>query len=79
MFLNYNNASSAVDSNNKKLKVAVSVSVASFLGFLGFVICFILGRRRKDRGKQFLYCLIDLSFVHGSYIFLFVVSKSYEQ
>ncbi|KAG6573225.1 S-locus-specific glycoprotein S13, partial [Cucurbita argyrosperma subsp. sororia] len=44
-------AASELDSTNKKLKVAVSVSVASFLGFLGFVICFILGRRRKDRGN----------------------------
>ncbi|XP_022994339.1 G-type lectin S-receptor-like serine/threonine-protein kinase At4g27290 isoform X1 [Cucurbita maxima] len=44
-------AASELDSTNKKLKVAVSVSMASFLGFLGFVICFILGRRRKDRGE----------------------------
>ncbi|XP_022139896.1 G-type lectin S-receptor-like serine/threonine-protein kinase At4g27290 isoform X2 [Momordica charantia] len=45
-------AASELDSTNKKLMVAISVSVASFLGFLVLVICFILRRRRKLRGNE---------------------------
>lgn len=65
-------ASSTVDTTKKKLLVAIFVSVASFLGLLAFVICFILGRRRRVRGKHFLRCFINLLIVHPSYILIFV-------
>ncbi|KAG7019653.1 G-type lectin S-receptor-like serine/threonine-protein kinase, partial [Cucurbita argyrosperma subsp. argyrosperma] len=45
-------AASELDSTNKKLMVVISVSVASFLGFLVLVICFILGRRRKSSDER---------------------------
>ncbi|CAK9327380.1 unnamed protein product [Citrullus colocynthis] len=44
-------AASELSSSKKKLLVAICVSVASFLGFLAFVICLILGRRRKVKGN----------------------------
>uniref|UniRef100_A0A9I9CEU1 Receptor-like serine/threonine-protein kinase n=1 Tax=Cucumis melo TaxID=3656 RepID=A0A9I9CEU1_CUCME len=45
-------AASELDTTKKKLLVAIFVSVASFLGLLAFVICFILGRRRRVRDNM---------------------------
>ncbi|XP_022927522.1 G-type lectin S-receptor-like serine/threonine-protein kinase At4g27290 [Cucurbita moschata] len=58
-------AASELDSTNKKLMVAISVSVASFLGFLVLVICFILGRRRKVRGGNMISPEITLGKIHS--------------
>ncbi|KAL0535119.1 hypothetical protein IC582_029442 [Cucumis melo] len=40
-------AASELDSSNRKVVLAVSVSVASLVGFLVLVVCLILWRRRK--------------------------------
>lgn len=74
-----NDSSFVVDSSNRKLVIAVSVSVASLIAFLVLVVCFILWRRRKVRGKNssyfgislicqlyFHFCFLSPNFVMGS-------------